>query len=242
MSDTITSWSISRFNDYQQCPFKAKLKHIDKLTEPPNPAMVRGSQVHAYVDNYIKGNLDFLPDELTTFASLLDSLRNRYIEQPDTIMVESSWAFTKEWQQTKWLAKDCWLRLKVDIAYFETPEHLVLIDWKTGKFLPENVADYQKQLELYSVASFVKFSDVNNVSSKLVYLDEGFIYPNLSLSNMESLEFNRNDHCESLKTNWEIVTEPMLTDTIFHATPSDKCRWCHFRKENRMRGGGQCCY
>ena len=63
----LTSWSFSRYQDYKSCPAKAKYKHIDKLKEPPSPAMERGAAIHNLCEQYVRGTLAKLPPELKLF-------------------------------------------------------------------------------------------------------------------------------------------------------------------------------
>ena len=50
----ITSWSFSRWSCYSSCPYKAKLKFIDKLKEPGSPQMDRGTVIHELAEHYVK--------------------------------------------------------------------------------------------------------------------------------------------------------------------------------------------
>ena len=63
-----TSWSFSRYMDWRGCPAKAKYKHLDKLAEPPNAAMERGSMIHKLAEDYTLGVLKRIPAELKAFA------------------------------------------------------------------------------------------------------------------------------------------------------------------------------
>lgn len=42
--------SPSRINDFKQCPLLFRLRSIDRLPEPPSPAAVRGTLVHAVLE------------------------------------------------------------------------------------------------------------------------------------------------------------------------------------------------
>ena len=69
-STKITSWSFSRYADYKNCPLKFKLKHVDKLNEPPNEAMARGAAIHTLAEEYIKGKGRTVPPELKLFEAV----------------------------------------------------------------------------------------------------------------------------------------------------------------------------
>lgn len=56
MGEIALSWS--RLSDYQQCPLKFKLKYIEKdkmfkEDESQSPHLVRGSNVHKALENYV---------------------------------------------------------------------------------------------------------------------------------------------------------------------------------------------
>jgi hypothetical protein len=149
----ITSWSFSRYSDYKQCPAKAKYKHIDRIKEPPNPAMARGAAIHTLAEEYIKGKGRTLPPELKLFEAEFKALRKQFKKSINGMVVEDNWSFTSNWEETAW--DDwihCWVRIKLDCAHHEGDDILIVTDWKTGKFREEMNEDYVEQLELYALA------------------------------------------------------------------------------------------
>lgn len=239
----ITSWSYSRYTDYKLCPRKAKLKHIDKIKEPPNKAMARGIEIHNMAEEYIKGVSKRMPKDLKLFSEEFKDLRKRYKKKINGMTVEDTWAFTKDWTITSWDDwNNCWLRMKLDCA-FAGPKGDVLHvwDWKTGKFRGNNIDDYVEQLELFALGAFLVFDHINIVMPKLCYLDEGIIYPEEDSKEEEFLTFHRNGLKNLIKT-WEKRTKAMLNDKVFSPRPNNLCSWCHYRKSNKANGGGQCEY
>lgn len=238
----ITAWSFSRYADYKQCPLKAKLKHIDRIKEPPNDAMARGAGVHDKAEAYIKGTLARLPKELSAFKEDFQRLRKQYKKAINGMVVEDTWAFTKDWDETAW---DDWVgcrvRIKLDCAEHEDDITLIIRDWKTGKFRPEMNEDYVEQLELYALAALLLHEHIEVVKPRLVYLDYGIEYPEPGTKDEEQLTFTRKD-IPRLKKLWAKRTGPMLKDKIFAPRPNNKCHWCFFRKSNAANGGGQCKY
>ncbi len=233
---TITSWSYSRYSDYKQCPLKAKLKHVDKIKEPPNDAMARGAQIHNLAEDYLKGKIKALPKELRAFADEFKKLRKQYKKSISGMVVEDNWAFTKSWDETQWNNwTQCWVRIKLDCAHHEDDTTLVISDWKTGKYREDQNDDYLEQLELYALAAFLLHDHIEVVKPRLVYLDVETIYPPPEVK----LEFFRSD-IPGLKKKWEKRVKPMLTDTVFAPRPNRFCNWCHFRSANKSAGGGQC--
>ncbi len=236
MKKTVTSWSFSRYSDYRQCPAKFKYKVIDRLQEPSNAAMERGTKIHTLAEQYIKSELRRLPIELDKFKALFTMLRALYKKKIRTMDVESTWAFTKTWVKTQWDDwTGCYVRIKTDCAVenCEDPSQLVVYDWKTGKFRQEQNASYLEQLSLYAVGAFHTHSHIKTVVPQLAYLDHGILYPPAN----GPIVYKRKELPVLIK-DWERRVKPMFHDTIFAPTPNDNCRWCHYRKTN----GGPCQY
>lgn len=234
------SWSYSRYALYKQCPFKAKLLHIDKIKEPPSEALARGRTVHDNAEAYIKGKLPSMPVELKKFPGLFRRLRRQYKKVINGLVVEDTWALTDSWDETTWDDwANCWLRIKLDLAEIEEEVVLIVRDWKTGKFRESDVGNYMEQLELYALAALILLPHISVVKPKLYYLDSGMVYPREVGSN--ELSFTRED-IPRLKKTWEGRVRAMMNDTIFAPRPNQFCNWCFYRKSNAENGGGQCKY
>jgi len=223
----IVAWSFSRYSTYKQCPLKAKLKFIDKIDEPSNKAMERGSDIHNMAEHYIKGVLARIPKELKLFEKEMKALRKLYRERNKKgiiMAVEDTWAFTKEWDQTTWNDwANCCVRIKLDCAVEENEGHLIVTDWKTGRLRHEQSEDYNEQLELYALGAFLMFPDIHTVEPRLAYLDHGITYPELE----GSMTYKRDDVPKLLKA-WNNRVRPMLKDKKFAPRPNDKCHWCYY--------------
>lgn len=216
MKPRITQWSFSRYRDYCQCPRKAKYKHVDRLPDPPSDAMARGTAIHKMAEDYVLGNLKRMPAELEMFE---EEFREARKGNP---LAEAQWAFTADWTPCEWFARECWCRVKTDLVYTAQSGRLVVVDHKTGR--PN--ADHDDQLSLYALAAFVMMPEVEELVASLWYLDH---------AKDNSKTYTRDQH-DDLRRFWFAKTKPMLSDTQFVATPSNKCRWCVYRKEN----GGPC--
>lgn len=242
-NDTFKSWSFTRYNDFKQCPLKAKLKHLDKIEEPPNDAMARGADIGRLAEAYIKGDIGKkMPDELKHFADEFKKFRALWAKDKTKLIVEDSWALTREWKKTTW---NDWtgaaVRVKVDVAELERGgETMTVIDWKTGKYRAERREEYVEQLELYVLAAFNIYPNLKEVKAFLCYLDVGVQFP--PPSELESMTFTRAD-VPKLKKLWDARTRAMLLSKAFPPRPSDKCRWCHYRKDNtpNLPGKKQLC-
>ena len=236
---TITSWSWSRLSVYEACPAKAKYKFIDKLPEPPSPAMERGDDIHKKADAYITGRLDSLPVELKGYKKDFTRWREAHrawaAEEPDALLVETeqTWAYTSSWGLTRyndWTG--CWLRIKTDLTIQVDDYDLEIIDFKTGKNRPEQVSEYRQQLKLYDVGALVRFNEPRlRVRSRLVFLD-------IPSCEVEGDTVTVAD-VDRLKREWEQRADRMTADKKFMPTPSDSaCRWCSFSRSK----GGPCKY
>lgn len=227
-----TSWSFSRWSDYKQCPLKAKLKHLDKMFEPKNDAMARGANIHDQAADYIQGKIPKLPPDLKLFKDEFAMLRKQYKKKINGMVVEDNWAFTVGWDETRW--DDwvrCWVRIKLDCAHHIADDTMVVTDWKTGKYREDMHEEYLEQLELYALSALILHPHLMAVWPRLVYLDQGTIYPQPG----DKLVYTRSEVPKLIKL-WNKRVKPMMNDKVFPPRPNDKCKWCHFRKQN----GGPC--
>lgn len=236
----ITSWSFSRLADYTQCPLKAKLKHIERIKEPPNAAMQRGAEIHTAIEHYVTG---LVPARLAGDSPLrpilpeLKRLRKKFLLHPELVIVEDTWAFRADWTKTTyddW--NGCAVRIKLDCAELnEDGTKMIVTDWKTGKYRPEQQTEYHEQLDLYALGAFLWYPELKESTPRLVYADHGLIWPPAD----KPIVYQR-AQLPLLKKKWEKRVKPMLNDTIFAPKPNNFCRWCHYRADNKEKGGGQC--
>lgn len=223
---TFTAWSYSRWKLYDECPFKAKLKNLDKIPEPASTALENGKAVHEGLEHYIKGITAKLPKEypLDVFGALYKDLRKKRSKNPQSVVIEGEWAFRADWTECGWFDSDCWLRVKVDcaaIARTADTVDAVVLDWKTGKFWAKGVEEYKTQLDLYALAVLLKFRDVKNVTvtPALVYVDHG-IRHEVGTYTMADLP--------RLQKEWALRAKPMLADKKFAPKPGSRCKWCSY--------------
>jgi hypothetical protein len=217
-----TAWSYSRWKDYCKCPFLAKCKHLEKLREPENPAMARGSMIHKEGENYLLGTTKNVPASFKTFAAEMRELRKL------TAVPESQWAFDRKWSLVEWYASNAWCRVKTD-AYAisankgKNPAGAKVIDFKTGKPYDE----HKEQLSLYAVGGFVQLpKNIEVIDAAMWYLDQG----------IETKKTFLRDDLLDMRKDWEHKTSPMMNDTRFAPKPGPQCPRCHYRKSN----GGPC--
>lgn len=109
MREQIISWSHSKLVDFEQCRFKAKLKHIDRIPEPERPlppgktehANDRGTRIHDSCEQYVRGNINVLtPEADKYFGPQLDLLRVLYAE--GLVSLEGEWGMSRDWEPHPW--------------------------------------------------------------------------------------------------------------------------------------------
>lgn len=220
----VTAWSISRLNTYTQCPFKFKLTAIDRIKEPQSPAMARGAAIHKEAENYLKGTDIAVPQNLSLMAAEFNELHNANAQ------AELEVTFNKDWGITGWFDKDAWCRIKID-AMAVVDGVIRIIDFKTGKYKPDDNDAYEQQLELYALAALIMYPDITGVSAELWFLDSGAHVGTKTDSYTHAM-------VPDLKKKWELKVTPMFVDTLFAERPNKFCNWCHFRKANN----GPCSY
>ncbi len=226
----ITAWSFSRWTTHSGdngCPYKAKLKFIEKRNEPKGPAMERGTIIHKMAEDVILKPKMKIPAELKYVAKEFGRLR-ALKAQPELEL-----AVTKDWKKTDWFGPLTWLRIKIDAIAGRKKDHSVVeaVDWKTGQYKPDS-KDYDLQLELYGGGVLSAYEHVDEVVTRLVFTD----HPQKDAPPREKT-FTRDDAPRLVKL-WNDRAKPMLADTRFAPRPGWYCRYCHFRKEN----GGPCKY
>lgn len=224
-----TSWSWSRLQDYHKCPLKAKLKHLDKIKEPSNDAMERGSAIHKMAEDYVLGKLRTLPAELRTFKDEFAKLKKMYKAKKLPVAVEGEWAFASDWSVTDW--RDwvgAWVRIKIDCTHFVDVNLLVVTDWKTGKMDDRNTADYLLQLDLYALAALLMHQQNKDlvVAPRIGYLDHGVTFP---AADSEPILYTQKDLPRLIK-EWGKRVKPMMADKRFAPKPNSSCKWCYYSK------------
>lgn len=212
----LTSWSYSRYACYTECPAKAKYKFIDKLQEPPAPAMERGNVIHKLAEKFVLGEIKKLPVELVKFKDQFAELKK------SKATVEQTWAFRSDWSETMWNDwQGCQVRVKTDAHCIED-DTLYVIDHKTGKLRD----GYDTQLSLYAGAGMLKYPHIKEVNTQMWFLDSGDVVEKT---------YKATDR-KAILGDWDKRVKPLLNDTRFAPKPGNACRFCKFSKSK----GGPC--
>lgn len=217
----IKNWSYTKLIDFEQCPYRVKLKHIDRLPEAKAPAAERGTQIHQYAEDYVCGKLKKLPGELAKFSNEFEVLRSEY--KQGHVSLEGEWGFDKNWMPTDY--KTAWLRVKGDTVVVR-PDLALVVDYKTGQSYGKEVT-HGEQVQLYSIATFIRNPDLEKITVELWYLDK---------DELRSTTYTRAQALRYVQT-FAKRAERMLSEKIFPANPNlYTCKWCSFGPQK----GGQC--
>ena len=222
---TISSWSISRVNVYEQCPYRAKLQWLDKIPDlQPKTAADRGSQIHQEAEDYVRGKIA-LTSNLRHFERDFASLATRF--KQGTVTCEEEWGFDRNWMVTDW--KRAWLRLKCDFVCFLDSKHAVIGDYKTGKRFGNEVK-HAIQLQLYALCALIRYPELEHVTCELWYLDQ---------NELASFSMKRSRISKYLRL-FDEKGRAFTEDTVFKPNPNViSCRYCpyHPSKQNQCPFG-----
>jgi hypothetical protein len=227
----LTAWSYSRYNDYATCPMMFAYKHLLRVKETTkSPAMERGIDIHREGEEFLVApkKPKKVPASYANFADEMAQLRDM------SPTVEQQWGFRQDWTPATatardphgWFAKDVWLRNVLDVCVVYPDDTALVIDFKTGKKYGTN----EDQMQLFALATFNKFPQLTEVSTRLWYLDIDDIKENEVESEFVAKEV------PALKKDWERKVKPMFLDRKFPPRPNPKCKWCHVSKSK----GGPC--
>lgn len=173
--DRIKTWSFSRLADFEKCRYRAKLKYIDKIPEPPRPlppgkkehANDRGTRLHEAAEAFVRGGVE-LVEELKGFEIRFNELRA--LHKLGEVTLEEEWAFDREWSPVAWQSEDAWVRMKLDAFVRISTYHARVIDYKSGKKFGNEVK-HTEQGQLYQLACFLKYPELETIDVEFWYID-----------------------------------------------------------------------
>lgn len=153
-------WSYSALTAFETCPRRFQLTRVTKqVVEKQTEATIWGNKVHKALELFAKGK-EPLPPELKEYERYV----NKILSYEGKRVVEERVALTKDFRQTKWMAKDVWVRGIIDIGVVGS-DTAYLLDWKTGKHRPDN-----DQLKLFAALAFAMYPWINKVVTGFIWL------------------------------------------------------------------------
>lgn len=250
--------SPSRATDFKQCPLLYRFRAIDRLPEATSAAQLRGSVVHAALEQ-----LYGLPAGLRspdTARSLVQRAWDQMVAaEPElageldpgqpTQLLEDARALVSGYYRledpTRFDPQCCEQRVEVELAdgtllrgYIDRIDvaatgELRVVDYKTGKAPPaaRALAEFKAmfQMKFYAVALF-RSRGVPPTRLRLIYLADGQLL-DYSADRDELLRFEK-----TLMAIWRAIQSAGETGD-FRPNPSRLCDWCPHQQRCPAFGG-----
>ena len=223
----IPAWSPSALKTFETCRWRSYLQKVVKLETEDHPAAARGTAIHDAAEHYVDGtdgewDEAAKPKKLEHFQDDFDELRELYAEAK--VELEGEWSFTTEWEATGWKSKDAWARMKLDALRWHTPEHGLVIDYKSGRKFGNEVA-HADQAMIYTVATFMRYPEAQLLDTSFWYLDQAEKSFPQRFTRKQAMTF-----LPRIADRATIMTSAVEED--FKPSPSIyNCRWCDFNRE-----------
>jgi putative RecB family exonuclease len=250
--------SPSRASDFKQCPLLYRFRAIDRLPEPSSTAQVRGSVVHAALEQLY--GLPACDRDQDTAMTLVDPAWERVVAGQPELAAEIEPALRAELLEearallsgyyrledpTRFDPESCEQRVEVEledgtllrgfvdrIDVAPTGE-LRVVDYKTGKAPPEAraLAEFKAmfQMKFYAVA-LLRSRGVQPARLRLLYLSDGQVL-DYTPDLDELLRFEK-----TLIAIWRAIQSAGVTGD-FRPNPSRLCDWCPHHSHCPVFGG-----
>ncbi|KZS72350.1 recombinase RecB [Mycobacterium kansasii] len=247
--------SPSRAADFKQCPLLYRFRAIDRLPEAPSAPQLRGSVVHAALEQlYALPAVQRGPE---TARSLVESAWEQVIAgepaladelQPQELLDEARALLSGYYRledPTRFDPQCCEHRVEVELAdgtllrgYIDRIDvaatgELRVVDYKTGKAPPaaRALAEFKAlfQMKFYGVALF-RSRGVLPARLRLIYLADGQVL-DYSPDRDELLRFEK-----TLMAIWRAIQSAGRTGD-FRPNPSRLCDWCPHQAHCPAFGG-----
>jgi putative RecB family exonuclease len=250
--------SPSRAADFKQCPLLYRFRAIDRLPEAPSAAQLRGSVVHAALEQlYGLPAAERGPD---TALSLVESAWDRVVaaepdlagdldpEQRTQLLAEARALLSGYYRledPTRFDPQSCEERVEVELAdgtllrgFIDRIDvaatgELRVVDYKTGKAPPaaRALAEFKAmfQMKFYAVA-LLRSRGVLPARLRIIYLADGQVL-DYAPDHDELLRFEK-----TLIAIWRAIQSAGQTGD-FRPSPSRLCEWCPHQQYCPTFGG-----
>ncbi|AQT79777.1 recombinase RecB [Mycolicibacterium litorale] len=239
--------SPSRAADFKQCPLLYRFRAIDRLPEPPSTAQLRGSVVHAALEQLY--GMPAAERHPGAALSLVDPAWDRVLaghpdlaegfttEQRGQLLAEARALLTGYYRledPTRFDPQSCEQRIEVELAdgtllrgFVDRIDvagtgELRVVDYKTGKAPPaaRALAEFKAmfQMKFYAVA-LLRSRGVLAARLRLIYLADGQLL-DYAPDLDELLRFEK-----TLMAIWRAIQSAGATGD-FRPNPTRLCNWC----------------
>src|SRR3984957_12231427 len=250
--------SPSRAADFKQCPLLYRFRAIDRLPEPPSPAQLRGSVVHAALEQlYSLPAASRGPDTARSLVEpawehvmaaepdlaveMAPELRAQLLEEARALLS----GYYRLEDPTRFDPQSCEQRVEVELpdgtllrGFIDRIDvaptgELRVVDYKTGKAPPaaRALAEFKAmfQMKFYAVALF-RSRGVLPTRLRLIYLADGQLL-DYSPDADELLRFEK-----TLMAMWRAIQSAGQTGD-FRPHQSRLCDWCPHHEHCPVFGG-----
>jgi putative RecB family exonuclease len=250
--------SPSRASDFKQCPLLYRFRAIDRLPEPSSTAQVRGSVVHAALEQlYLLPAPERIPETALSLAapawervvaekpSLADEitpdLRATLLDEARVLLsgyyrLEDPTRFDPQACEQRVeveLTDGTLLRGFVDRIDVAPTGELRVVDYKTGKAPPEAraLAEFKAMFQMkFYAAALLRSRGVLPARLRLIYLADSQVL-DYTPDIDELLRFEK-----TLMAIWSAIRAAGATGD-FRPNPSRLCDWCAHRAHCPVFGG-----
>jgi putative RecB family exonuclease len=223
MSRIALSWS--RLSDYNQCPLKFKLKYIEKEPmfkedESASPHLVRGSNVHKALENYVlqkqsDGQMEVKVSSLPE-VERAKGFVDRFLTNYQVVIPETQIAVNDKWERVEWFSSEAYYRVIMDLIAIN-PSDVQVIDYKTGKIRDYDGGPSGKgQLHLSGAVSLCLWPEIPEVRTTYAYVDHGQTLVK---------KFTQDDKKE-LVDHFDAEHAKVNSDKDFKPKVNEFCKWC----------------
>jgi len=231
----MSSFSFSKISTFFQCPYKYKLKYLDKVDIPfeTNIALEKGKIIHALIEGFFKDEVIPFNYELSTkedlerYYKIFEEFKNeefiKKLTKIKLIEVEKGFSLYLKGKELKAKAEyddNALIRGYIDffgIIQKENKNIAIIIDWKTGNPPKEpNVL----QVKIYSLWAFLNYPALDEIKTCFYYVEHNI---------KKCYTFKRSE----LNTLKEEVLEKIKyieNEKEFRKNYSPLCDYCEMKK------------
>lgn len=218
-SGLVKAWSYSTLKKFEACPYAVYLGKVKKIPGEQGEAAKRGEAIHLEGEKFVQGELAEFPESYNRYKPELIELRDGYAE--GNVYTEDEWGFTASYEPVSWQHPNIWLRMKLDAMQLLTQTVAKIIDYKTGQKFG-NEMSHGQQLQLYSIATFIRNPFLEYIKAQCWYLDKNEPPLTHEYTRTEALKF---------RNRWTTRAVALTTATKFPPKPSrNNCRFCDYAK------------
>lgn len=224
-------YSFSKIDTWERCPYKFKLKYIDKIriSFEPNLALSKGSFLHYCIEKNTNGKeyattAIFTEEEKNKAIKILSQftkskLCQSYLSGKGKHEVDFGILKVKDiFKVTNFENINAIFKGKIDYL-FQKNNELYILDWKSGKYIEQDDQRFD-QLLLYAIWGFLKFENINLINCSFVYIEH---------LKENKISYQR-DNLKNYIEKYIQAISKIESDELFDKIESKQCEYCEYRK------------